>query len=148
MTGSRGDSCDVVRQSMALAFEGPLKGTSTYNKQLSLRFVGRERRHLSCQRIRHPVRRARPRFLDAGKVNATWVSWSGSSKQPERTGALMSVVANGGQPGFAAYRRADDGYELHTLQIFTVTAEGITRNSVFQDAQLFTPFQLTPRLGD
>ena len=33
-----------------------------------------------------------------------------------------------GQPGFAAYRRVGDGYELHTLQIFTVTAEGISRN--------------------
>ena len=61
---------------------------------------------------------------------------------------MLGVAANGGQPGFAAYRRADDGYELHTLQIFTVTAEGITRNSVFQDAQLLTSFELTPRLGD
>src|ERR1700753_115532 len=42
MTGSLRDGRDVVRQSMAVAFEGPLKGSSTYNKQLSLRFVGRE----------------------------------------------------------------------------------------------------------
>ena len=40
MTGSLHDSRDVIRENMALAFEGPLKGTSTYNKQLSLRFVG------------------------------------------------------------------------------------------------------------
>jgi hypothetical protein len=35
------------------------------------------------------------------------------------------------QPMPAAYRRLGGGYELHTLQIFTVTAEGISRNSVF-----------------
>ena len=40
MTGSLRDGRDVVRKSMALAFEGPLKGSSTSNKQLSLRFVG------------------------------------------------------------------------------------------------------------
>jgi RNA polymerase sigma-70 factor, ECF subfamily len=54
---------------------------------------------------------------------------------------LKAVAANG-QPGFAAYRRAGDGYELHTLQIFTVTAEGISRNSVFQDAEVFASFGL------
>ena len=42
MTGSLRDSRDVIRKSMALAFEGPLKGSSTYNKQLSIRFVGRD----------------------------------------------------------------------------------------------------------
>ena len=42
MTGSLRDSRDVIRENMALAFAGPLKGTSTYNKQLSLRFVGRD----------------------------------------------------------------------------------------------------------
>src|SRR5260221_6705398 len=42
MTGSFRDSRDVIRENMALAFEGPLKGSSTYNKQLSLRFVGRD----------------------------------------------------------------------------------------------------------
>jgi RNA polymerase sigma-70 factor (ECF subfamily) len=44
---------------------------------------------------------------------------------------LKTVAANG-QPGFAAYLRAGGRYEPHTLQIFTVTAEGISRNSVFQ----------------
>src|ERR1700685_1996997 len=42
MTGSLRDSRDVIRENMALACEGPLKGSSTYNKQLSLRFVGRD----------------------------------------------------------------------------------------------------------
>ena len=58
---------------------------------------------------------------------------------------LRPVAANG-QPGFAAYRRAGDGYELHTLQIFTVTAEGISRNSVFQEAEIFASFGLAAAL--
>jgi RNA polymerase sigma-70 factor (ECF subfamily) len=54
---------------------------------------------------------------------------------------LKTVAANG-QPAFAAYRRAGDGYELHTLQVFTVTAGGISRNSVFQDPEIFASFGL------
>jgi RNA polymerase sigma-70 factor, ECF subfamily len=59
---------------------------------------------------------------------------------------LKEVAANGGQPGFAAYRRAGGGYELHTLQIFTVTTEGISRNSVFQSSEVFAAFGLAARL--
>jgi len=58
---------------------------------------------------------------------------------------LREVAANG-QPGFAAYRRVGAGYELHTLQIFTVTAEGISRNSVFQVAEVFASFGLPAEL--
>jgi RNA polymerase sigma-70 factor (ECF subfamily) len=58
---------------------------------------------------------------------------------------LKAVAANG-QPGFAAYRCVGGGYELHTLQIFTVTAEGISRNSVFQDAEVFASFGLAAGL--
>jgi len=58
---------------------------------------------------------------------------------------LKPVAANG-QPGFAAYRRVGGGYELHTLQIFTVTSEGISRNSVFQEPEVFASFGLVPRL--
>ncbi len=58
---------------------------------------------------------------------------------------LKAAAANG-QPGFAAYRRVGGGYELHTLQIFTVTAEGISRNSVFQDSEVFASFGLAPAL--
>ncbi|MEU4394651.1 sigma-70 family RNA polymerase sigma factor [Kribbella sp. NPDC023855] len=57
---------------------------------------------------------------------------------------LKPVTANG-QHGFAAYRRAGDGYELHTLQIFTVTTEGIGRTSVFQDSGVFAAFGLPAR---
>jgi RNA polymerase sigma-70 factor (ECF subfamily) len=54
---------------------------------------------------------------------------------------LQTVAANG-QPGFAAYVRAGDRYEAHTLQVFTVTAEGISRNSVFQGSEVFAAFGL------
>jgi RNA polymerase sigma-70 factor, ECF subfamily len=55
---------------------------------------------------------------------------------------LRPIAANGGQPGFAAYQRIDAGYHLHTVQIFTVSADGISRNSVFQDAEVFASFGL------
>jgi RNA polymerase sigma-70 factor (ECF subfamily) len=58
---------------------------------------------------------------------------------------LKAVAANG-QPGFAAYRRVGGGYELHTLQVFTVTAEGISRNSVFQEPEVFASFGLAAAL--
>jgi hypothetical protein len=48
---------------------------------------------------------------------------------------------------FAAYRRVGAGYELHTLQIFTVTAEGISRNSVLQDSEVFAAFGLAAGLA-
>ncbi|MFZ0664143.1 MAG: sigma-70 family RNA polymerase sigma factor, partial [Acidimicrobiales bacterium] len=58
----------------------------------------------------------------------------------------LETVAANGQPGFAAYRRVGGGYELHTLQIFSVTAEGISRNSVFQDSDVFASFGLATAL--
>ncbi|MCX4099176.1 sigma-70 family RNA polymerase sigma factor [Nocardia sp. alder85J] len=59
---------------------------------------------------------------------------------------LREVTANGGQPGFAAYQRVGDGYRLHTLQIFTVRTTGISRNSVFQDTEVFETFGLPTAL--
>jgi uncharacterized protein (TIGR02246 family) len=71
MTGSLRDSREAVRENMALAFAGPLKGTSTWNKELSFRFVGRdaaiavyESGILFGDQTEVPA---------AGKVNATWV---------------------------------------------------------------------------
>jgi RNA polymerase sigma-70 factor (ECF subfamily) len=61
---------------------------------------------------------------------------------------LRDVTANGGQPGFAAYRRVGDIYALHTLQIFTIGREGISRNSVFQDPEVFAAFALPAELDD
>jgi RNA polymerase sigma-70 factor (ECF subfamily) len=56
-------------------------------------------------------------------------------------------TAANGQPAFAAYARGQDGaYHVHTLQVFTVTGAGISRNVVFQDPSLFAAFGLSPRL--
>ncbi len=71
MPGSLRGSRDVIRENMALAFAGPLKGSSTINKQLSLRFVGRDAAILVSESgILFPGQAEVP---DAGKVNATWV---------------------------------------------------------------------------
>ncbi|MYS86200.1 MULTISPECIES: sigma-70 family RNA polymerase sigma factor [Streptomycetaceae] len=60
---------------------------------------------------------------------------------------MLPTAANG-QPAVAAYVRDRDGtYRLHTLQVFTVTAAGITRTTVFQDAAVFALFGL-PELVD
>jgi uncharacterized protein (TIGR02246 family) len=72
MTGSLRDSRDVIRQNMALGFEGPLKGSSTYNKQLGIRFVGRDAAIvISESAILFAGETEVPD--DLRKVNATWV---------------------------------------------------------------------------
>jgi RNA polymerase sigma-70 factor (ECF subfamily) len=59
---------------------------------------------------------------------------------------MVPVLANG-QPSVAAYCRGDGGgYELHTLQVFTVTPGGISHNVVFQDAEVFAAFELPSML--
>jgi uncharacterized protein (TIGR02246 family) len=71
MTGSLRESRDTIRQNMALAFSGPLRDTSTYNKQLSLRFVGEDAAiAVSESGILFAGQTEVP---DAAKVNATWV---------------------------------------------------------------------------
>jgi uncharacterized protein (TIGR02246 family) len=71
LPGSLRGSRDVIRESMARAFAGPLKGSSTYNKQLSLRFVGQDAAIvISESGILFPGQTEVP---DAAKVNATWV---------------------------------------------------------------------------
>ena len=58
---------------------------------------------------------------------------------------LVAVAANG-QPAFAAYNRVGTKYRLHTLQVLTVTAGGISHNTVFQDDAIFASFGLSPSL--
>ncbi|MFJ4672271.1 SgcJ/EcaC family oxidoreductase [Kitasatospora purpeofusca] len=71
MTGSLRESRDVIRRSMALGFDGPLKGSSTYNKQLSLRFLGRDGAIVVTESgILFPGETEVP---DQRRVNATWV---------------------------------------------------------------------------
>jgi uncharacterized protein (TIGR02246 family) len=71
MPGSLRDGRDVVRKNMALAFEGPLKGSSTYNKQLSLRFVGRDAAIVVSES--GILFAGQTEVPDTAKVNATWV---------------------------------------------------------------------------
>ena len=71
MTGSLRDSREAVRHSMALAFAGPLQGTSTYNKQLSLRFLGEDAAIAVYES--GILFAGQTEVSDAAKVNATWV---------------------------------------------------------------------------
>jgi RNA polymerase sigma-70 factor (ECF subfamily) len=60
----------------------------------------------------------------------------------------MVPLAANGQPAVAAYCQGERGaYELHTLQVLTVTPAGIARNVVFQDPQVFAAFELAAELG-
>jgi uncharacterized protein (TIGR02246 family) len=70
MTGSLRDSREVIRDNMALAFAGPLKASSTYNKQLSLRFVGRDAAIVVSES--GILFAGETEVPDTGKVNATW----------------------------------------------------------------------------
>ena len=71
LPGSLRDSRDVIRDGMALAFAGPLKGTSTYNRQLSIRFLGSDAAIVVSESgILFPGQAEVP---EAAKVNATWV---------------------------------------------------------------------------
>ena len=61
---------------------------------------------------------------------------------------MIAAKANG-QPAQIAYRRDDDGaYHLHTLQVFTITGAGISRNVVFQDPDVFDIFGLATVLPE
>jgi uncharacterized protein (TIGR02246 family) len=71
MTGSLRDSREAIRASMAAAFDGPLKGTSTRNRQLGLRFVGRDAAVVVSES--GILFAGSSEVPDAGKVNATWV---------------------------------------------------------------------------
>jgi uncharacterized protein (TIGR02246 family) len=71
MPGSLRGSRDVIRESMALAFAGPLKGSSTWNKQLSLRFAGRDAAIVVSES--GILLAGENEVPDARKVNATWV---------------------------------------------------------------------------
>jgi len=59
---------------------------------------------------------------------------------------MMRVAANG-QPGVAAYMGTSSGeYQLHSLQVLTVTRAGIARNVVWAEPGVFATFGLAPRL--
>ena len=55
---------------------------------------------------------------------------------------MVPVHANR-QPALAAYTRAENGrYALHSLQVFTVSGSGISRNTSFQDQDVLSYFGL------
>jgi RNA polymerase sigma-70 factor (ECF subfamily) len=59
---------------------------------------------------------------------------------------MVPVQANR-QPALAAYTRAENGgYALHSLQVFTVTESGISRNTSFQDQDVFSYFGLPEKI--
>lgn len=70
MPGSLRAGRDAIRDSMALAFDGPLKNTSTYNRPLSLRFVGRDAAIVVSES--GILFAGETQVPEARKVNATW----------------------------------------------------------------------------
>ena len=71
LPGSLRAGRDVIRETMAQGFLGPLKGSSTYNKQLSLRYLGD---HGAIVVSESGILFAgETEVPDARKVNATWV---------------------------------------------------------------------------
>ena len=70
LPGSLRDSREVIRENMALAFAGPLQGSSTYNKQLSLRFLGRDAAIVISES--GILFAGETEVPDERKVNATW----------------------------------------------------------------------------
>jgi RNA polymerase sigma-70 factor, ECF subfamily len=60
----------------------------------------------------------------------------------------MVPVAANGQPAGVAYVGTGSGeYQLHSLQVLTVTRAGIARNVVWAEPGVFATFGLAPRLG-
>lgn len=64
------------------------------------------------------------------------------------TGWRMVRTTANGQPALVAYLLDDGVFRLHTLQVFTVKAGRITRNTVFQDPRVFSAFGLAPTLSE
>jgi len=71
MPGSLRGSRAVIRDSMAVAFDGPLKGSSTSNNQLSLRFAGRDAAIVVSES--GILFGGETEVPEPRKVNATWV---------------------------------------------------------------------------
>ena len=93
MTGSLRDGREMVRQSMAQAFAGPLKDSSTQNAQRSIRFIGQDAAIvISESAILFPGETEVTD--DHRKVNCTWVF--------ERRGAQWLIAAYHNSPVLAA----------------------------------------------
>ncbi|MFE4519246.1 SgcJ/EcaC family oxidoreductase [Kitasatospora sp. NPDC056783] len=71
LPGSLRAGRDVIRESMAKGFEGPLKGSSTYNKQLGIRFLGDSAAIVVSES--GILFAGESEVPDTRKINATWV---------------------------------------------------------------------------
>lgn len=71
---------------------------------------------------------------------AAFIAWAFARRG---TGWRTWPIAANGQPGLVAYSPTDDGaYELHSVQLLTVTATGISANVTFVDPEALAPFDL------
>ncbi|MFE7563347.1 SgcJ/EcaC family oxidoreductase [Kitasatospora sp. NPDC057500] len=71
LPGSLRAGREVIRETMVKGFEGPLKGSSTYNKQLSVRFLGDSAAIVVSES--GILFAGESEVPDARKINATWV---------------------------------------------------------------------------
>ena len=94
MTGSLRDGRHVIRDSMALAFDGPLEGSSTCNEPRSLRFLGQDVAIVISES--GILFAGETEVPDERKVNATWVL--------ERRGDQWLIVAYHNSPVLVAER--------------------------------------------
>jgi RNA polymerase sigma-70 factor (ECF subfamily) len=62
----------------------------------------------------------------------------------------MVPLGVNGQPAVMLYSRSDDDglFRVYTLQVFTVTAAGISRNTVFRDAEVFASLGMPAEAAD
>jgi uncharacterized protein (TIGR02246 family) len=106
MPGSPRDGRDVIRENMALAFAGPLKDTSTYNKQLSLGFVGTDAAIVVSEsgillggqtEVRSPGPR-RHRVTLSGQLRVEIVGWVGTKSLRPRDNRCSARSAASSEP--------------------------------------------------
>jgi RNA polymerase sigma-70 factor, ECF subfamily len=63
-------------------------------------------------------------------------------------GWVMKPLTANGQPALAAYAPAPGGgHRLHTLQVFAVSGDLVTRNVVFADPRVFEAFDLPEQIS-
>jgi RNA polymerase sigma-70 factor (ECF subfamily) len=80
-----------------------------------------------------------------------YVDFMAGALERRGTDWRMVPTAANGQPAVAAYvrdvTRAGAAYEVHSVQVFTVTAAGIARHVVYVDPAAFAAFDIPHRLA-
>ena len=88
-----------------------------------------------------------PPFLNWYVGREAYISFIARAFTLRGTNWRMAPVHANRQPALAAYIRAENGgYALHSLQVFTVTQSGISRNTSFQDHDVFSHFSLPEKI--